>query len=88
MFKFDFVQDSDDERTQIVQNVRNEVIEPALTEVSLIELVRAPRLRLQGVLTFIPSTVRQLALPHIILSAADTIIGGRSRALSLSAGSL
>jgi len=44
MFKFDFVQDGDGERTQEAQNDKKEANEPVLTEISLIELVRTPRL--------------------------------------------
>jgi len=44
MFKFDFVQDGGDERTQKAQNDKKEANEPVLTEISLIELVRTPRL--------------------------------------------
>ena len=43
MFKFDFVQDCDNERTQTAQNVKKETNEPSLTGISLIELVRTPQ---------------------------------------------
>ena len=43
MFKFDFVQEGDDDETQTAQSVKREANEPALTEISFIELVRAPR---------------------------------------------
>jgi len=39
MFKFDFVQDCDNEQTQTAQNMKKETNEPSLTEISLIELL-------------------------------------------------
>lgn len=39
MFKFDFVQDGDEDKTQTVHNEKKEANERALTEISLIELV-------------------------------------------------
>lgn len=41
MFKFDFVQSDNDGKTQTVQNEMGESTEPVLTEISLLELVRA-----------------------------------------------
>lgn len=41
MFKFDFVQDGNGEQTQTVQNGKGEPTESVLTEISLVELVRA-----------------------------------------------
>jgi hypothetical protein len=40
MFKFDFVQEGDNEHTQTAQNEERGADEPGLTEISLIELVR------------------------------------------------
>ena len=48
MFKFDFVQDGNGERAQTVQNEKGEPTEPFLTEISLIELVRGPAIKLTG----------------------------------------
>lgn len=45
MFKFDFVQDGNDEQTQTAQNEKKGANELPLMEISLIELVRTPRLR-------------------------------------------
>ena len=39
MFKFDFVQDANNEPTQIVHNEKDEPTESVLMEISLIELV-------------------------------------------------
>lgn len=46
MFKFDFVQDGENEQTRTAQNAKKEPKEPALTEISLIELVRAQQFSL------------------------------------------
>jgi hypothetical protein len=49
MFKFNFVQDGRNEQAQTVQNEKNDPNKSVLTEISLIELVRAtPRLELTG----------------------------------------
>lgn len=89
MFKFDFIQDGGDERTYTVQNEKKEANEPALTEISLIELVRTPRLRIPEAVALIPSTVRQFARPHFLFSAADTVTyRGPLRISPLEAGSL
>jgi hypothetical protein len=63
MFKFDFIQDSDNEQSQ-AQTKKAEANEPALTEISLIELVRPLRLRLQKTVTLISFAVGHFALPH------------------------
>lgn len=87
MFRFDFVQDGGDEQTRTAQNAKKEPKEPALTEISLIELVRTQRfsLLMTNEDSFI---VGHFALPHILLPSADTAIRGPSRTFSLSAGSL
>lgn len=46
MFKFDFVQDGNNEQAQNVQDEEGELTEPVLTEISFIELVRAPAIKL------------------------------------------
>ena len=87
MFKFDFIQDGGDEQTQTAQNTKKEPNEPALTEISLIELVRTPRFSL-----LIPNgdsfSVRHFAPSHLLLPSTDTVIGEPSRTFSLSARSL
>jgi hypothetical protein len=47
MFKFDFVQEDNNEQAQTVQNKEGEPTESALTEISCIELVCGLRLNLQ-----------------------------------------
>jgi len=87
MFKFDFVQDGEDEQTQAAQNVKREPKGSPLTEISFIELVRTQRFSL--LITNGDSfTVGHFAFPHILLPSADTVIGGSSRTFSLSTGSL
>ena len=87
MFKFDFVQDGG-EQTQGVQDEKKEPNEPVLTEISLIELVRTPRLNLFETAMLILFTVGHFALPHLLLSAADTATREPSRNFYLSAGPL
>jgi len=87
MFKFDFVQDGEDEQTRTAQNAKKEPKEPALTEISLIELVRTQRFSLL-ITNGNSFTVGHFTLPHILLPSADTVIRGPARTFSLSAGSL
>ena len=53
MFKFDFVQDSDNNRTQATHGEKKEANELTLTEISLIELVCIPGLSLLETVTMI-----------------------------------
>ena len=55
MFKFDFVQDGGEERTQKTQNEEKEASEPVLTEISLLELVRTGRMGLLWTAILIPA---------------------------------
>ena len=76
MFKFDFVQDGDDERTKTTQNEKNGVNGPVMMEISFIELVSPLRLQTPKTMAFIPFAVGYLASPHFLLPTANTIIGG------------
>jgi len=87
MFKFDFVQNGEDGKTQTAQNAKKEPNEPALMEISLIELVRTQRFSLL-VTNGDSFTVRHFALSHFLLPFTDTFIREPSRTFSLSARSL